>query len=473
MDALNVQRAVLLACWPATDRLLAGIGTDAALIDVAGKPMVQRVVEQAVALGVRQIDVVLGDNATAYQDCLGDGERWGCRIDYHYAPAGACLPRPLGRRLAEVDDCLLLLADAMLPAGYKPSPATFGGSTVEGELTWAGWARLPGSALVAAATPVTSPRTLFLALCRNRQLHRCRDGAGPSAGNAAALLDAAKALLRAPDYPIGIARRQSADGLWIGNGARIHPSARVTAPVWLGEHALVAADAVIGPDAVIGARSIVDRGATIAGSLIAPDSYVGAGVELREAILSGRSLVNVALEARLDIADRELAGPVVAVDDATRPTAVERLLAGLLWAASWPLAKSAGADARAAPPDAATEAVAAVQRGVQGAWVRHFCDVLHPGLLDVVRGRRRIVGPLPPLPGTAFGLLNDSLYLGPDGTDPTLRLAADTLAAGRQTFVCNLRAILRYARAVAADWRSQNLPGAQTAPALVRNPSNR
>ena len=36
MDALNVQRAVLLACWPATDRLLAGIGTDAALIDVAG-----------------------------------------------------------------------------------------------------------------------------------------------------------------------------------------------------------------------------------------------------------------------------------------------------------------------------------------------------------------------------------------------------------------------------------------------------
>ncbi|UCG98481.1 MAG: hypothetical protein JSW31_05145, partial [Burkholderiales bacterium] len=90
----------------------------------------------------------------------------------------------------------------MLPAGYRPPPASFGGSTVEGDLTWAGWARLPGSALVAAAAPVTSPRTLFLALCRDRQLRRCRDVAGPSAGSAAALLDAATAFLRAPDYPI-------------------------------------------------------------------------------------------------------------------------------------------------------------------------------------------------------------------------------------------------------------------------------
>ncbi len=105
--------------------------------------------------------------------------------------------------------------------------------------------------------------------------------------------------------------------------------------------------------------------------------------------------------------------------------------------------------------------------------MRHFCHVLHPGLLDVVRGRRRIVGPLPPRAGLGSGLLNDSLSLGPVGADPALRLAADTLAAGRQTIVRNLGAILRYARAVAADWRSQNLPGAQTAPALVRNPSNR
>ncbi len=472
MDAMNVQRAVVLACWPTTDPLLAGIGADAALFELAGKPLVQRVVEQAVALGARHVDIVLGDNATPYQDGLGDGERWGRTIAYHYAPARACLPSSLARQLAQESDCLLLLADAMLPAGYSPPPASFGGPTVEGELTWSGWARLPGRALVAAAERVTSPRGLFLALCRNRQLHRCCDLAGPSAASAAALLDAAKSLLRAPDYPIGIARRPVADGVWIGSGARVHPTARLRAPVWLGDHALVGADAVVGPDAVIGARSIVDRGATVVGSLVAPGSYVGAAVELREAILSGRCLVNVALETRLDVADRELVGPAVAAEGSTGPRPAERLLAGLLWAVCWPLAKAAGTGARsAAAGERAAGCIAAICRGEPGAWVRHFRAVLHPGLAQVARGRRRIVGPLPPLAAPVTpGLLNDSLHLGPDGLDPALRHAADTLAAKEQQFDCIIGAVLRYARAVAVDWRSPNVPGAQAAPTLVRDP---
>jgi hypothetical protein len=489
MDALNVQRAVVLACWPSTDPLLAGMGADAALLEVAGKPMVQRVVEQVVALGARRIDVVLGDDATPYQDCLGDGERWGCTIAYRYAPSGACLPSSLARQLAEESDCLLTMADAMLPAGCPPRPASFGGPTMEGELTWSGWARLPGSALVAAAERVTSPRGLFLALSRNRQLHRCRDLAGPSAASAVALLDAAKSLLRAPDYPIGIARRPVAEGLWIGNGARIHPTARVIAPAWLGDHVLVAADAVVGPDAVIGARSVVDRGATVVSSLVAPGSYIGAEVELREALLSGRRLVNVAFGATLEIADRELAGPVGALGDAAGPRPAERLLASILWAASRPLARAAAGrlGGRRAPAqgDASADVVAAMHRGEPGAWVRHFREVMQPGLADVARGRRRIVGPLRRSPSTAAaeavapnssmalavpGLINDSLFLGPDGADPTLGFAADALAAGRQPFGHLFRAIVRYAKAVAKDWRSLQRPRAQAAPTLAQVP---
>jgi hypothetical protein len=472
MDALNTPRAVVLACWPSTDALLDGIGTDAALFEVAGKPLAQRVVEQAVALGVRHVDIVLGDNATAYQHLLGDGERWGCTIAYHYAPAGACLPSSLARRLARESDCLLLMADAMLPAGYCPQPGSYGGSTAAGELAWPGWARLPGSALLAATARSTSSRAVYLALCGNRELHCCRDAAGPHAADAAALLDAAKSLLRAPDYPIGIARRPVAEGLWIGNGTRIHPTARVIAPAYLGDHVLIAADAIVGPDAVIGARSVVDRGATVAASLVAPGSYVGAAVELREVILSGRCLVNVALETRLDIPDRELVGPAAVTEEPTAPPLAERLLAGVLWAACWPLAKAAGAGARCpAPHERGADSVTSICRGEPGAWVRHFHAVLHPGLAEVARGRRRIIGPLPASAAAAApGLLNDALHLGPDGLDPALRHAADTLSARQRKFTRTILAILRYARAVAVDWRSPSVPGAQAAPTLVRDP---
>ena len=487
MDALNVQRAVVLACWPSTDPLLAGIGTDAALFELAGKPLVQRVVEQAVALGARHVDVVLGDNATPYQDCLGDGERWGCTIAYHYAPQRACLPRTLARQLEAEDDCLLLMADAMLPAGYSPRPASFGGPTVEGELTWSGWARLPGRALVAAVARATSPRAAFLALCRNRELHHCRAVTAPAAANAAALLDAAKSLLRAPDYPIGIARHPVAEGLWTGNGTRIHPSARVIAPAWLGDHVLIAADAVVGPDAVIGARSVVDRGARVSAAVVAPGSYVGAGIELRESLLAGRRLVSVAFGAALQIADREIAGPVASPADAAGPGPAERLLAMLLWAASWPLAKAAAGRRGGRPLQqggGSAAVVAAMHRGEPGAWLRHFATVMHPGLADVARGRRRIVGALSRSPSTALdegaapnsmgldvpGLVNDSLFLGPDGADPALGFAADMLAAKPQPPRDVLRTVLRYARAVAKDWRSLQRPRAQAAPMLARAP---
>ena len=481
MDALNVQRAVVLACWPATDPLLAGLGADAALLEVAGKPLAQRVIEQAVALGARSIDVVLGDDATPYQDALGDGQRWGCTISYHYAPAGACLPRPLARQLEGEDDCLLLMADAMLPAGFRPAPASLGGSTVEGELTWSGWARLPGGALVAAVAQATSPRAAFLALRRNRELRYCRDVIGPAAASAASLLDAAKSLLRAPDYPIGIGRRPDADGLWIGNGVRVHPTARLTPPVWLGDHVLVGAQAAVGPDAVIGAHCIVDRGARVSASVVAPGSYVGAGVELRESLLAGNCLVNVAFGATLRIADRELAGPAAGLDGPRGPAFAERLLASVLWAACWPPARlAAGRVARAGGAAQAAPEGAALQPAAPGAWLRHFREVFQPGLAEVARGRRRIVGPLlrpaadgtvsPAMTGAVAGLINDSLFLGPDGADPTLGFAADVLAARRQPVGDVLRTILRYARAVAKDWRSLRQPAAQAAALLAQVP---
>jgi hypothetical protein len=62
------------------------------------------------------------------------------------------------------------------------------------------------------------------------------------------------------------------------------------------------------------------------------------------------------------------------------------------------------------------------------------------------------------------------LFLGPDGADPTLGFAADALAAGRQPFVHLFRAVVRYAKAVAKDWRSLRQPGAKAAPMLAAVP---
>ena len=94
---------------------------------------------------------------------------------------------------------------------------------------------------------------------------------------------------------------------------------------------------------------------------------------------------------------------------------------------------------------------------------------------DVARGQRRIVGPLavaradPVAPPAASGLINDRLHLGPDGAEPALAEAADRLAAQPQGLVRILSAILRYATAVAVDWRSLRVPPTESAPRLARD----
>ena len=465
MNDVNVERALILACWDGADPLLAGLGSEAALVEVAGKSLAQRSVEQAVALGARRIDVVLGERAAPYAACLGDGERWGCAIVYHYATPGALPLRSVARQLDGDAEVLLLHADTNLPAGHQPRPGTFGCRQDGAALRWSGWARLPGSVLIACAAGADSRQALGRALLMTPRARPVVVEAAASAETAADLLAAARSLLATPDYPIGIARRPDGAGVWLGNGARIHPTATLVAPVYVGDRVLVAAGAVIGPDAVIGARSIVDRDATVVDSIVAPQSYVGAGVMLQHAILDGRRLVNVALGVVVDIADRELAGSVADTVGTIAPGVVERLLAAALWVAGSPLR----GPRRAAATGAAGAAVEAVYAGVPGAWLRHFREVFHPGLGRVVSGRLRLVGPapreeedaLPPgarqdvAPGGRCGLVNESLVQGPDGADPALRYAGNVLAAQKLQIRHIVGTVLRYARAVWTDWRAQ------------------
>jgi hypothetical protein len=472
----SMQRTLVLACWPVADPLLDGLDCEPALLEIAGKSTLQRSVEQAVMLGARRVDVVLGEHAAPYEACLDNGERWGCEIVYHYSRAGERPLRALARQLAGDAEYLVLHADRNLPPGHVPASGEIGCWIDAGEIRWCGWGRLAGSVLAQCLADAASREDLERALLAHPRVRRESVLAPTSADSAAGVLAAMQRLLHDPDFPVGIARQPSAAGLWLGNGSRVHPSAVVTAPAYLGDHVLVGAGAVIGPNAVIGSRSIVDREATIVDALVAPASYVGAGVEVRQSILTGQRLVNIALGVAVEIPDRELAGPAAASEGCIGPGVAERLLAAGLWTAALPL-RGVGRSTHAT--QTTESAVEAVFRGDPGAWWRHFREVFHPGLGDVVRGRSRIVGPagrspaqIAALSGTGQkphreslpGLINEALLLGSDGADPAIRFAGDALAAKKLQMRHIVGAALRYARALVADRRSWRTAAARRAP---------
>jgi mannose-1-phosphate guanylyltransferase/phosphomannomutase len=84
---------------------------------------------------------------------------------------------------------------------------------------------------------------------------------------------------------------QSEPGIWKGEGCRIHPEARLVAPVVLGRNVVVEAGAVVGPDTVIGNASIVARNSQLHRTVAWADSYFGESSMLDGCTIADRNIV--------------------------------------------------------------------------------------------------------------------------------------------------------------------------------------
>jgi hypothetical protein len=145
--------------------------------------------------------------------------------------------------------------------------------------------------------------------------------------------------LQTPEVCGSLTMRQSEPGIWISTKAVVHPSARLEAPVWIGSHVTVKSGARIGPNTVLETGSTVDRDATVIESWLGPDTYLGAGAELRESHAWGDHLVDwkdhTSLEVRDAFVMHDLNRPV-----STRvhvPGLPERMLAMLIMIVLAPL----------------------------------------------------------------------------------------------------------------------------------------
>jgi NDP-sugar pyrophosphorylase family protein len=83
---------------------------------------------------------------------------------------------------------------------------------------------------------------------------------------------------------------------WISSGARVDESAHVEGPCFIDEGTVVKAGARILPYSVIGRQTHVDEGATVEGSIVWPNGWIGPDAVLRGSILGrnchvGRSAV--------------------------------------------------------------------------------------------------------------------------------------------------------------------------------------
>ena len=486
--------AIILACWPNEDPFLRQLETGSAMLPMADKPMLQRVLEKLTRLGCAHIAVIHGDEPQSAEALLGNGERWGCHITHHYAADGTKPLRQVAGLLRNPENiCVLATADT-LPIVDPDISMPFVACRNEGaNLRWSGWAAFSGHQVrVLSRTVHTAAdlESLVMAAAHSNPGLALMTPCISTSGVATAL-ESMPILFAQTTGSGSIGRRPRKAGLWVGNSCHIHPSARLHMPVFIGNNVLIGENTEIGPNAMIGDGCVVDDGSLVSNSILLAGTYAGRGLEVKHSLLAGNHLVNSALGVSVRIADPGILRNIHR-SRAHHPSRYysQRLLGLMLWlilkplevllrgrcragriAATTTLGRYVGATQNFCPLKANFSTTHEdIYTGVAGAWTNHFLATFLPGLRDAVSGHVALVGLQPrtveailSLPeywqrlyrNGLTGLIGESLLLGQEGASAEMRFAGDALSSGSLPFTRLLRVLGIYAGRIFAEVSSR------------------
>ena len=137
---------------------------------------------------------------------------------------------------------------------------------------------------------------------------------------------------------------QVAEGVWVGEQTRVHPSARLVAPVLIGHGCTIEAGAQVGPLSIIGDNNIVEGGAVVEHSVTWSGTYVGRGSR----IAGAKVCRNVVVKSNVTVSEGAVVGDRCLLEDGTTvmphvrmwPDKVtgrgSRVTMSLIWGTKWP-----------------------------------------------------------------------------------------------------------------------------------------
>lgn len=91
------------------------------LIPVANKPTVFYGIEALIACGIKEIEIIVGDTKKEVMAAIGDGSRWGIKINYieQEAPLGLAHAVKIARPYLKDEPFIMYLGDNILKEGMK------------------------------------------------------------------------------------------------------------------------------------------------------------------------------------------------------------------------------------------------------------------------------------------------------------------------------------------------------------------
>lgn len=292
---MNVS-ALVLAHQPQPDLRPLPFHTCPALVPVAGKTLLEHSLEDLWEAGLRKVHIAIAPQDKRTPELIGNGARLGMEVNYLEVSAAA----PTAEILKQLPDCdfplCVMRADIMRTPVTRLLIARYSSGEMElpADLpVFHGCIAMQHAGLAVLNSRHADTRaldTLSEKCCTEIQHYVC------------ALDDAVMVPMRAPNDIVranravlskefaGISptgRALQISGVRVGPQSSISASAYLDDQVHVGSHAIIHDDVEVSGLSAIGDRCVIDDGARIIDSLILPGSYVGRGVSLSNALVSG------------------------------------------------------------------------------------------------------------------------------------------------------------------------------------------
>ena len=283
-----------------------------AMMPLVDRPIVQHAIERLSAGGVRRLHV-LGLPDVALRQFVCDDHRWGMEISWINARHGLdCEPL---RTIACGTRLVIGFTHAVPFHSFSVPRLHEGVVTLLGQREGSRWAVVDGQTL--QMLPAECDYSQFAQWLRDLCEVEVAAHNIYETGTLDALLQSQRRLLESSSSDMDAAEnecgvrligRVNPPGVRCCRNVKIHPSATLHGPVFLGDNVRIGRRVTIEPNTVIGADCVVDHDAVIGNSIIESNSYVGPWVEVRDCYVDQTHVANVRLHALVEVDDALVLG---------------------------------------------------------------------------------------------------------------------------------------------------------------------
>jgi len=303
-------RAVILVGGARSEDSEQLAGIPIGLLDVLGEPILQRVINRLDHFGVSSIAVVSHVPASAAALARGSvrpGIRWTDAVNGNFWRSAEASFNDMAQSGTELVMVIRLGAYAELDYEEVVQFHLDKHARVTSVCDRSG---APIDTFVISASRRNDAAFLF-----RHELQQVRGACElyPFEGYINPLQDARDLRVLALDGFAGVAHippcgREIKPGVWIADGARVHRTARLLAPCFVGACAKIRAASLLTRGSVAEHHAQVDCGTIVENSTILPATVVGAGLDAVQSVIGLRHVWNLRRSVEVEISDRQFVG---------------------------------------------------------------------------------------------------------------------------------------------------------------------